>query len=133
MLPKDGKTFLCLLNERKKQLHTSLATASVITWLFADTVGLETQIFNCVYMEGSVHASAPIRLELSRRVLPENLMTAKSYKRLLKLCSLAQAIPTYSIPLSKYFLMKIRWIRLPSISESGRIIVERAQTNYRSY
>ena len=47
---KDGKTFLDLLNARKKQLDTSLATASEITWAFADTAGLKSQNLNCVYM-----------------------------------------------------------------------------------
>ena len=41
MLPKDGKTFLNLLNARKKQVDTSVATASVITWAFADHAGLK--------------------------------------------------------------------------------------------
>ena len=52
MRSKDGKTFSDLLNARKKQLDSSLATASVITLAFADTAGLESQSLDCVYIEG---------------------------------------------------------------------------------
>ena len=52
MRAKDGKMLSYLLNARKEQLDTSLATVSEITWAFADTTGLETQILDGVYMEG---------------------------------------------------------------------------------
>ena len=42
--PHDDKTFSYLLETRKKQLDTSLATARVITWAFSDTAGLKSQI-----------------------------------------------------------------------------------------
>ena len=75
MLSKDGKTFSDLLNARKKQLDASLATASVITWAFADTAGLGSQNLDCMYIEGFVHASTTIRLGSLERVLPEHKMT----------------------------------------------------------
>ena len=75
MLLKDGKTFSDLLNARKKQVDTSLATASVITWALADHAGLESQDLNCVYIEGFMHSSTTIWLASLKRVLPENQMT----------------------------------------------------------
>ena len=56
--PRMAKHFWIswVLNARKKQLDTSLATASEITWAFADTAGLKSQNLNCVYIEGFVHA-----------------------------------------------------------------------------
>ena len=71
---KDGKTF-SVLNARKKQLDTSLATASVITWAFADTAGLKSKSLDGVYIEGFVHTSTAIRLGSLKRVLPEHKMT----------------------------------------------------------
>ena len=41
---KDGQTFLNLLDLRKQQLETSLASASVISWACADTNPPETQL-----------------------------------------------------------------------------------------
>ena len=75
VLLKDGKTFSDLLNARKKQVDTSLATASVITWALADHAGLESQDLNCVYIEGFMHSSTTIWLASLKRVLPENQMT----------------------------------------------------------
>ena len=49
-----------LFNARKKQLDTSLTTASVITWEFADNAGLESQDLNGVYIEGFVHTTTGI-------------------------------------------------------------------------
>ena len=60
---KDGKTFSDLVNAHKKQLETFLATATVITWAFADTAGLKTQILDGVYLEGFVHASTQIQVQ----------------------------------------------------------------------
>ena len=39
VLSKGGKTFSDLLSACKKQLDTSITTALVITWAFADTAG----------------------------------------------------------------------------------------------
>ena len=75
VLSKDDKTFPDLLNALKKQPDTSLATAPVITWAFADNAGLESQSLDGVYIESFVHASTSIRLGLLKRVLPENQMT----------------------------------------------------------
>ena len=71
MLPKDGKTFLNLLNARKKQVDTSVATASVITWAFADHAGLKWKDLDWVYIKGFVHASTAMRLGLLKRLLSE--------------------------------------------------------------
>ena len=72
---KDGQTFSNLLDARKQQLETSLASASVISWAFADTTLLESQDSNCVILEGFVHASIKIRLGSLKRVLPEKQET----------------------------------------------------------
>ena len=61
--PKDGKKFL--LNARKEQLDTSLATASVIKWAFADNSRLESQALDGVFIEGNGSLRA-----LSRPVTP---------------------------------------------------------------
>ena len=63
VLSKGGKTFSDLLSACKKQLDTSITTALVITWAFADTAGLKTQILDGVYLEGFVHASTQIQVQ----------------------------------------------------------------------
>ena len=95
---KHDKTFSDLLNAHKKQLDTSLATASVITWAFAEFAGLESQSLDGVYIESFVHASTAIWLELLKRLLLESQMTdaGEIMQEHLKRCSLAQAITTYS-------------------------------------
>ena len=45
--PKDDKTFLDLLNARKKQLDTSFATASVITWAWTSYRSTPKPCFVC--------------------------------------------------------------------------------------
>ena len=72
---KDGQTFSNLLDARKQQLETSLAAASVISWACVNTMLLENQDSNCVYLEGFVHASTNIRLGSLQRVLPEKQET----------------------------------------------------------
>ena len=59
---KDGQTFSNLLDARKQQLETSLASALVILWAFANTASLESQNLNGMHLEGFVHASTHIRL-----------------------------------------------------------------------
>ena len=50
---------------------TSFATASVITWAFADTAELEPQSLDGVYIKSFVHASTAIWLGLLKHVLPQ--------------------------------------------------------------
>ena len=72
---KDGQTFSNLLDARKTQRETSLASASVISWACARTARLASQDSNCVHIEGFVHASTHIRLGSLKRVLPEKEST----------------------------------------------------------
>ena len=72
---KDGQTFSNLLDARKQQLETTLASASVISWAFEDTTLLESQDSKCVVLEGFVHASTKIRLGSLKRVFPEKQET----------------------------------------------------------
>ena len=47
------QTFSNHLNAHKEQLKNSLATASVISWAYADTAaGLKSQFVEAVYVEG---------------------------------------------------------------------------------
>ena len=61
---KDGKKFSDLLNARKEQLDSSLATAHAIKLAFADNSRLESQDLDGVFIEGngSLRAlSTPVR------------------------------------------------------------------------
>ena len=59
-----------------KQLDISIGTASVITWAFADTSGLETLLedhdLGGVHLEGFMHASIQIGLVLLKQVYSLN-------------------------------------------------------------
>jgi hypothetical protein len=72
----EGQTFSDLLNARKQQLETSLASASIISWALAcaNTSQLDPQDSNRVYLEGFVHASTHIQLGSLKRVLPKELI-----------------------------------------------------------
>ena len=61
---RTAERFQISLNARTKQLDTSIGAASVITWAFADTAGLEPQDSDCVHMEGIMHASIPNLAEI---------------------------------------------------------------------
>jgi hypothetical protein len=65
---KDGKTFSNVLDERKKQVDTSLAFATVISWACTNTACIQSQNLN---FEGFGHASSLFRLVSLRRRLPE--------------------------------------------------------------
>ena len=73
---QDGQTFSNLLDERKQQLETSLASASVISWACVHPSPLAFQDLDGMYLEGFVHASTLIRLGSLQRVLPKKLKTA---------------------------------------------------------
>jgi hypothetical protein len=78
VLLNDGLTFSSLLDARKQQLDTSLASASVISWARLNTAQNQTdqtQDSNGEHFEGFVHASTHIRLGSLRRVLPEKQTT----------------------------------------------------------
>ena len=72
---KDGQTFSKLLDSRKQQLETTLASASVISCACAYTTPLESHNSNYLILEGFVHASTKIRLGSLKRVLQEKLET----------------------------------------------------------
>ena len=62
MLFEDGQILSGVWNARKKQLDTSLATVSVITWAACEeTAGLELQDVDDVYLEDFVHTSTQIK------------------------------------------------------------------------
>jgi hypothetical protein len=67
---EDGQTFSNLLDARKQQIDTSLASASVISWACTNTARSQPQDINVEYLEGFVHSSTLIRLGSLRRVLP---------------------------------------------------------------
>ena len=71
----DGQTFSDFLDSRKQQQETSLASALVISWAYANTARIESQYLNGVHIEGFVHASTHIRLGSLKRVLPEKHST----------------------------------------------------------
>ena len=73
--PKDGQTFANLLDARKQQLDTSLASASVISLACTNTAPFEFQDCDGMYLEGFVHASTLIRLGSLKRVFPEKQST----------------------------------------------------------
>ena len=72
---KDGQTFSNLLDARKQQLDTSLASASVISWACTNTAPFEFQDCDGVHLEGFVHASTIIRLGSLKHVFPEKQST----------------------------------------------------------
>ena len=72
---KDGQTFSNLLDARKQQMYTALASATVISWACTNTARIQSQDPNGGHFEGFVHASTHIRQGSLSRVLPEKQTT----------------------------------------------------------
>ena len=118
---KDGKTFSNLLDARKQQLETSLASASVISWSCANSTQLESQDSNCVILEGFMHASTEIWLGSLKRVLPEKQETdaGEILEAAFQEVKPGPGKDYMCHPTIKTFLEKPRWICSLRTKESG--------------
>ena len=130
---KDAQTFSDLLNAHTTKLDTFISTASVITWAFADTAGLNTKDSGCVHVyREALRALCKAPWTGLKRVLPENPMTDASEIIWVTFKEVHPAPSNDQIfhPSIKKFLNEPLWIHSPLTKESGRINVIWAHTTY---